>query len=506
MASSIYTINGSKEMDISDFLQYPQYFSLVMIWASGYVFVYSVFHSSRAWKEFDSTIKIVIALLAGFAIEFCLVLPIFYLINMANIGTPLLLPAFDATWEYNWVLTAFVAVLFLRVRNKEVLMNLLHITFSKVLYYVFFVLFVVFAALLFEFEKYSSYLIYSIPNFLVYLIVNLIFSLMGFVFCVFFTMFTERAYEEEKVYGGQGYTLVRRKRKLHSNWDRRLFRVEEKARTRLSRLARSAWRFALIAIPIVIIASIIPLDQAFTILTPKVVTYSNVNESQAFVYMSLSANFMGFNEKPLTYSTFNKTTTDVNKVISPMFDKVGSIYYPLNSQCLNQQITLGYYPQFSYSAPTGVSVISDYSLKNDLSITMVPNSTNPSGLEISYGRLIGKSFNFTLTYWEPANNDAVIIQPSEMKALPFNDTYDNWTQSFQITNNAENSIFFYQFQYDRLGFQETNRNATNLTCNGTQVYSYSMSLDTLRFFPIEIKEKDTITFEISFLSTNKSGS
>jgi hypothetical protein len=33
-----------------------------------------------------------------------------------------------------------------------------------------------------------------------------------------------------------------------------------------------------------------------------------------------------------------------------------------------------------------------------------------------------------------------------------------------------------------------------------------MSLDTLRFFPIEIKEKDTITFEISFLSTNKSGS
>lgn len=126
-------IGLSAPMDITDFLQYPQYFSFFMIWASGYIFIYSIFRKSHAWKEFDSTIKVVLAFMAGFAIELCLILPFFYLTNMANLNTPIFLPAFDATWPYHWAVTGFVSIIFLKTRNKETLLKGMFGFFSRFL-------------------------------------------------------------------------------------------------------------------------------------------------------------------------------------------------------------------------------------------------------------------------------------------------------------------------------------------------------------------------------------
>lgn len=50
-----------------DFLQSPEYFPVFMIWISGYVFTYSVFRKTQAWKDFDSTMKLIVTLIVGFA-------------------------------------------------------------------------------------------------------------------------------------------------------------------------------------------------------------------------------------------------------------------------------------------------------------------------------------------------------------------------------------------------------------------------------------------------------
>jgi hypothetical protein len=195
----------------TDFLQYPQYFSLIMIWASGYIFAYCVFGKSRAWKEFDSTIKVVAALLVGFAVEFCLILPIFYAWSFANLSTSLFFPAFDATWTYHWILTGFVTVLFLRFRNRETLLKAFNLTFEKVLYYVFFGWLAILFILLIEFFGlgfYSSF-VWAASGYLgSYLLVNMIFAALGILFCLFFKWFATSAYEEEKIYGGKVTRLL----------------------------------------------------------------------------------------------------------------------------------------------------------------------------------------------------------------------------------------------------------------------------------------------------------
>jgi hypothetical protein len=66
---------------VPDFVSNPNYLSLFMIWASGYVFAYAVFRKSIMWKDLDSVMKVVIALVLGFSIEITIIFPLFFVIS-----------------------------------------------------------------------------------------------------------------------------------------------------------------------------------------------------------------------------------------------------------------------------------------------------------------------------------------------------------------------------------------------------------------------------------------
>lgn len=497
--SAKYTVMNV-EMDPSDFLQYPQYFSLFMIWASGYIFVYSIFRKSRAWKELDSTIKVVVALITGFGIEFCLVLPLFYL-NMENLNTPLLLPAFDKTWTYNWLITALVAVLFLKVRNREGLLKALHITFAKLLYYMFLGWSLIATIFLVEYSSlYSAYIRASSSVFSFYLGVNLIFAVFGCLFCLFFQLFTESAYEEEKIYGGRGYTFVARKH--YSKMNRRLFLFCLNARNMISRFLESNWRFVPILIVIMSIAVIIPLDLVFTFFTPKVNSHFDVTDPHRLVYVSLTAQFRDYNETPIVYINFSRTTLDMYEIVSSKYDRLGSLTIPLEPQYMGQYVMVGHYRQY-YNEPKGLLVISDYSLGNNVTLTPLPTPSDAKTLQINYEKMKGQSFNITLIYWKNIANSSVFVTPSQLRGVYLNATYDVWIQEFKIVNSSEESIYLYEMRYDRLSFSEANRDSVQAFWNGTKIEPITTFENSLRFSPFEIKPNQTAAFTIQFLSTNK---
>jgi hypothetical protein len=102
---------------IPNFLESPDYLSLFMIWASGYIFAFVVFRGSRVWKEIDSTMKLVVAMILGFVIEFCVILPLFYLNFQNVVSTGLFIPAFNSTWLYHGMLTLIISVIALKSRK-----------------------------------------------------------------------------------------------------------------------------------------------------------------------------------------------------------------------------------------------------------------------------------------------------------------------------------------------------------------------------------------------------
>jgi hypothetical protein len=471
-----------------------------MIWASGYIFVYSVFRKSRAWKEFDSTIKLVVGFLAGFSVELCLVLPTFYLVNMANLDTPLLLPAFDKTWIYHWLITGFVSTLFVRTKNREQLLKYLHFVFARLLFFMFFGLFLLLSILVVEYiHVYPNYILASSSTFFLYLAINWIFSVLGLTFCQFFQFFTESIYEEERMYGGRGYIFIA---KHPSELSRRFFLYIANMQNRISRFLKSRWRFIPVLVGIMIIATIIPLDSYFNVFIPRVNYFANVNDPEGLVYVSLGAEFLGYNEKPTVYAKFSRTTCDIYVVTSHNYDRFGVLVIPLPSQCLGQEVKTGYFRQ-SYSQPQDLWAISDYSLKDNLSLTAVPSASDARGLQINYEKMKGQSFNVTLIYWQDMINDSMIILPSESKGVPFNETYDRWIQEFQIVNNSNESVYLYEVQYDRLIFEGTDKDSVEVIWNGTKMESINVIRNLVKFSPLEIKQQANGTLLIDFLSTNK---
>jgi len=488
-------------MDITDFLQYPQYFSVFMIWASGYIFVYSVFRKSRAWNEFDSTIKIVVGFVTGFGVELCLVLPIFYLVDMANLNTPLLLPAFDKTWVYHWFITGFVSTLFARTRNREQLFKYLHFVFARLLFFLFFGLSLLFSVLFLEYIfVYPNYVLVSSPTFFSYLVINLILSFLGLTFCLYFQSFTEGIYEEERIYGGRGYIFIA---KHPSELSRRFFLYMTNMRNSISRFLKSKWRFVPVLVGLIIVFAIIPLDSHFSVFIPRVDYLANVNDPAKSVYVSLGAQCLGYNEKPAVYANFSRTTCDIYAVTSHDYDRFGILVMPLPSQCLGKEVKTGYFRQY-YSQPTqDVWAISDYLLKDNLSLTAVPSASDSGALQINYGKMKGQSFNVTLIYWQDMTNDSIMILPSKLEGVPFNETYDRWIQEFQIVNKSNESVYLYNVQYDRLSFDEADKGSVEVIWNGNKVEPIILFLNTVQFSPLEIKQQTNGILRIDFLSTNK---
>jgi hypothetical protein len=251
-----------------------------------------------------------------------------------------------------------------------------------------------------------------------------------------------------------------------------------------------------------IIATIIPLDSYFNVFIPRVNYFVNVNDPEGLVYVSLGAEFLGYNEKPTVYANFSRTTCDIYAVTSHSYDRFGVLVIPLPSQYLGQEVKTGYFRQ-SYSQPQDLWAISDYSLKDNLSLTAVPSASDARGLQINYEKMKGQSFNVTLIYWQNMINDSMIILPSESKGVPFNETCDRWIQKFQIVNNSNESVYLYEVQYDRLNFEGTDKDSVEVVWNGTKMEPINVIQNIVKFSPLEIKQQANGTLLIDFLSTNK---
>ena len=105
-------------MDLTDFLVYPEYFPLLMIGVSGYIFIHSIFYETSTWKKLDPTMKFICAFLTGFAIEMGIILPFFYL-DIRNLQVPLLFPAFEKTWIFNIAFTGAVSFIFATTKERN---------------------------------------------------------------------------------------------------------------------------------------------------------------------------------------------------------------------------------------------------------------------------------------------------------------------------------------------------------------------------------------------------
>jgi hypothetical protein len=250
-----------------------------------------------------------------------------------------------------------------------------------------------------------------------------------------------------------------------------------------------------------VIGAIIPLDATLTILTPKVHIITDVNDPNELNYMSINFQISGYNQTPFMWANFSRTVLDVYEINSPSFDRFGNITYPLSSNYAGQHVSTGYCPQGTIWTPDGVYAYCDYALKDNLTLTPVPSTTNATSIQIDYEHLKGQSFNINVTHWEDAKNDSIFVIPSEVRRVALNETYDSIIQDFNVTNNSNQKIYVYQLWLFRDGYPEMNENFTEVTCNGLkldfpQVTSYNM----VQFWPVLIMQNGTKTFKVQFLA------
>ena len=484
-------------MEITDFLQ-PQYFPYIMIFASGYVFVYTIFGKSQTWKEFDSTIKVVLAILAGFGVEFCVVLPFFYL-NPSNIANfAIITPALEATWVIHWTITGAVAAIFTIAKNRERVLRYGERLVSFILLPLFLGLGYLFLVLFLEYVfSYSSSVRISSPLYY-YLPVNMVFSFLGFFFCFFFMIYIKRAHEEEMIYGKGSYTFVRRDSR-YGEWThfrRKLFLFG----ISVTNFVHSKKRYALLAIIFVIALSIIPIDSYFSVFTPKVIYYSDITiPDLSRIGLSWEILPRGYNA-PLVNPILSRTRCDVCEIRSGSFDRLGVLVIPFDSAYLHDKIHIWYSFDVVNTQPNEMVVAIPSDLQKVLNATLVPSATNPSGIQIDYTQTRGQPFNITLGSWMDANISSVSIEPSTPRRTNLNDTYVTWKQDFQITNNYTQSVYPKQFKYYGLDSPDVDHNSIAVYFNGNNILTGGGG-DTVTLLPwIEIKSNTTVTFEIQFVA------
>ena len=294
-------------MDLTDFLVYPEYFPLLMIGVSGYVFVYSVFHETSAWKKLDSTMKLISAFFMGFAIEMGIVLPFFYL-DIRNLQVPLLFPAFEKTWIANIAITGIVSFIFATIKERNKLYKLLRLSFYPLLYWYYLIM--LFCNLLFLVEYayfYPLYLINANFQLINYFFRNIFFSILGWFICYVFAPIIDAVFEETFLYEKRGHIFIGKK--PPSKWDRRLFLFKVKVKE----IAQSNKRFVPLLFIVLISASVIPIDTNYHLFTPKVLRYEPPSGFDKKYAISINAMFKGYYKEPsLNIDCLQKTYETVS--------------------------------------------------------------------------------------------------------------------------------------------------------------------------------------------------
>ncbi|MCW4016637.1 MAG: hypothetical protein NWF06_09735 [Candidatus Bathyarchaeota archaeon] len=486
-------------MNPFDFLEYPEYFSLFMIWASGYIFIYCLFGRSREWKNFDATLKLVLSLVAGLGIELCLILPIFYL-DINNLGIGLFLPAFEKTWYHHWMLTALVAILFRTIPNKVGFLKVIHFIFSKILFYFFIGWVLVSWILLIEFVGiYPTYVIESTVLGL-YFAINLLFAMFGFCFCLLFPNYIQNVYDSELLYGGKGYAEIIRREIPSTERRFRLFWASLK--NRFIAFSKLRWRFLLPLLLVVFAGSIIPLDDQFHVFTPNVEFSTDIDDViDPSYFLSIDLSGRGYNVEPHVDVTYEKIACDLVQINRGIADQLDTLSIKLPSHCLRSDVVVKHYQSRAYS-PSVLRVVYPEALDDNLTITPIPVNSDPNKLQVQF-MTNEKSFNFTMSYLVNTDLDNVYVYAEKVRGEFFNETHDRWIQEFRIINQNDFDICLQEIGYDMLIFEEVDKDSITLEYN-ENVIDYVNPVSYLyRNLQLSIGKGQIATVTISFLSTNK---
>jgi hypothetical protein len=492
-------------MDITTFFQSPDYFPEIMIFASGYILIFSIFGKTKAWKELDSALRVVLALVVGFGVEFCIVLPIFYL-NLNNLNTvALFLPAFNATWTYHWAITGIIAVTFALSKNREFVMKNLNIVVLNIMFPFFVTFFVFFAIASIEYNSvYPAYIRNSTP-FLYYFPINVLFSFLGVIFCYIFSIYLNRAYEDERFYGKSSYSFVLRSKTTH--WQTQLFLFNVWLNKKAKQFLHSKKIVFLIIATFIMIGSIIPLDNEFSFFTPKIKSYLhailpyNVSDGSR-VQFSWVVSTLGF-APPSVTSVFWQTRCDTYQFTSGVFDMMGVVTMPFDSDYLGKSIRTTNYFSPANLPIDGIDLIVPYNLENRVNVTLVPNATNPSGFQVNYAKIGKQPFNLTLGRWENVNISSVSNVPLAPQRTRFNDTCVTWKQTFVITNGYSQNIYVSNIQYDSgLNYVDIDQQSFVIYYNGAKLESAKVFGSLIMIYGLAIPSHTSATIELQFVATN----
>jgi len=482
------------------FFEYPEYFPIFMFWASGYIFIYSLFGKSREWKNFDATLKLVLSLIVGLAIEVCIILPLFYL-NINNLQTMPFLSAFEKTWVYHWMFTAIVTVLVRNVRNGLGL-KFIYWVFSKVLYIFFMAWVIINGILLIEFVSWYPLFVKESTPIVLYFFWNILFSGFGLSFCMVFPNYIQNVYDEELLYGGsRGYVEVIRK-ELSPNW-RRILLFWANLKNQFIKFSKSKWRVLPLIVLISVPLSIIPIDLQFHVFTPKVEFYTDIeNVVEPSYFLSIESAGRGYNVEPSVEVNFEKIACDRVQINRGTFDLLDVLSIPLPSHCLRSDVVVKHYQSRDYS-PNVLRVVYPESLEDNVTITPIPVDSDPDKLQVQFMTEDEKSFNFTMSYLTNTDVDNVYVYAEKVRGEVFNATHDKWIQEFRITNQNDFVIYLQELSYDMLIFEDVDRDSITLEYNENVIDYVNPVSDLYRNLHLYVGKGQTVTITLSYLSTNK---
>lgn len=488
-------------MNPLDFLEYPEYFPIFMFWASGYIFIYCFFGKSREWKNFDTTLKLVLSLIVGLAIEVCIILPLFYL-NPNHLQIAPFIPAFERTWIYHWIFTAIISILVRNAKSKIGLLNFMHFIFSKILYFFFLGSALINGIFLQEFVILYPQFIQESSSINLYFALNLIFGMFGFVFCMFFSDYIQDLSNEELLYGGsKGYVEVIR-RDFSPNWSRILL-FWGNLKNQILKFSKSRRRVLLPIVLILVALSIIPLDIQFHVFTPNVEFYTDIeNVVEPTHFLSIVSSGRGYNKEPKVDVKFERIAYDMVQINRGTVDLLDVLAIPLPSHCLRSDIVVKHFHSRPYN-PNRLWVVFPESLEDNVTITPIPVDSNPDKLQVQFMTMSEKSFNFTMSYLVSTVVDNVHVLPEKVRGEVFNATHDMWIQKFRIINQNDSfDIVLQELSYDMLGYADVDRDSITLECNGTIIDANPPS-HLFKGLYVDIEKGQTVTLTLSYLSTNK---
>jgi hypothetical protein len=460
---------------IPDFVNNPSYLSLFMIWASGYIFTYAVFRKSTAWKNFDIVMKVVVALVVGFTVEYGIIVPIFYLLTGGF--AVFSLSTLNGTWLFQSCLVLFLSYV---VYKNDRIPQFINQLFGNILR-IFVIAIVTITGIgvgWFCFNDNIKATNPELPSF-AFSIVWLL--LIGALFCFVFPKLTNDAYSN----------LIRQKT-LDDIFSKRTKTIRKNKK-------KQQLRFFYIGVIAVLVISALaaPIDQNFSVLTPKVSDIQETNWSDGSINLSLYINGLG-SITPIINTNFSKTTQSYYTITPANAGGARSVIILPPPYLSERSFVITDYSSTPNNGDT-VFVRAPYS---NITVQKIKTQYSQNSLNVSYPDGTTHPINVTLSYWADYGAAGITIIPYPTICSKYNDTFYQWDYKLTITNNDKYYVKINDIELYQQILNDENGTAVSMAINGKPIY---FDINYSQFLPkweSTIQIGKTYDIELRCLSQN----